>query len=235
MKIGFSIGDFYRIQSVAEERFLEKYINLFKVSGASAIELHSSSQSMVSYLLGIDIDLSQFSFISFHAPLIPYRDDELSNKLMADFELLWKKYKINNFVFHADTIHDWKFLTKYKNLPISIENMDNNKKFGRTVEDMESILDKYNLNLTLDLQHCFVNDNSMKLSLDFQKKFNDKIVEYHISGFGKKYIHYPLFKTKQDEIIYSLQNKDIPIIIESTFDVIGEQKKEIEYIKSRIN
>jgi hypothetical protein len=74
----------------------------------------------------------------------------------------------------------------------------------------------------------------MKLAFDFQEKFKERIVEYHIAGNGEEFLHYPLFKTKQDEIITSLQYPNIPIIIESTFDKIGEQEEELEYIKRKI-
>lgn len=237
MIIGFSNGNFYRIYFNSNERFSNEYINHYKSRGlANAIELDCSNETMIDYLLDInDFDLSYFTFISLHAPDLAYTDDENSNRVLSKLELLAKKYKINNFVFHTDTIFDWNVLNNYKNIPISIENMDNHKKFGRTIDDVKSILDKYDFKLTLDLQHCFVNDKSMKLALDFQEKFKDKIIEYHISGFDDELIHYPLFKTKQNEIIDSLKYKNMPIIIESTFDKIGEQEMELEYIKKRLN
>lgn len=237
MIIGFGTGDFCRIYSNPNERFSNKYINHYKSRGlANAIELDCLNEVMIDYLLDItNLNLSYFTFISLHTPDLAYANDEDSNRVLSKLELLAKKYKINNFVFHTDKVLDWNIFNNYKNIPISIENMDDHKKFGKTIDDLKSILDKYNFKLTLDLQHCFVNDRSMKLASDFQEEFKDKIVEYHISGFDDEVLHYPLFKTKQNEIIDSLKNKNIPIIIESTFDQVGGQEKELEYIKNRIN
>jgi len=100
--------------------------------------------------------------------------------------------------------------------------------------DIQSILDKYNFGLTLDLQHCFVNDPTMKLAQDLQMKFHGRIVEYHISGFEEKAPHYPLYETRQDIIIESLIYKTIPIIIESVFDICGDEQDELRYIQKRL-
>ena len=191
---------------------------------------------MIDYLIdATEFDLSYFTFISLHTPDLAYADDENSNRILSKLELLTRKYKIDNIIFHTDRVLNWNVLSNYKKIPISIENMDDHREFGKTINDVKSILDKYGFKLTLDLQHSFVNDNSMKLALDFQEKFKDKIVEYHVSGFDDEFLHYPLFKTNQNEIIDSLKYKNIPIIIESTFDQIGDQEKELEYIKNRMN
>jgi hypothetical protein len=148
------------------------------------------------------------------------------------FLKLSKKFSIRNFVFHPDTVRDWSVFGKYPDLPISIENMDDQKLFGRTLEDIQSILSKYDLGLTLDLQHCYVNDPSMNLAKQFQTVFADRIVQYHLSGYEKNLLHYPLYKTRQDEIISALRFPNLPIIIESTLEAEGEQEKEYQYITS---
>lgn len=236
MTIGFSNGNFYKLYSNKNDRFKPKFIEYFKANNANAIELHYSNESAIDYLLNVsDLKMLDFDFISIHAPSVAYSNNISSNKILSKLELVSKKLKIDNIVFHPDKIIDWKVFRKYENLPISIENMDNQKDFGRTIKDIKSILDKYPFRLTLDLQHCFVNDYSMKLAVDFQKIFKDRIAEYHLSGSDESFNHHPLYKTKQDEIIDSLKYKNIPIIIESGFDKIGEQEKELEYIRNRIN
>ncbi len=119
-------------------------------------------------------------------------------------------------------------------LPISIENMDRNKEFGKNIEDIKSIIERYNFNLTVDLQHFFTNDPSMESAINFQKIYKKNIVVYHLSGYDKKFLHYPLFKTGQNEIIKSVMHKEIPIIIESTFDKLGEETKELNHIMGLI-
>jgi len=236
MKIGFSNGDFYRLDFNSNQRFSNQRINFFKDGGsASALELCCYKEEMVDYLLDNDIDLSYFTYLSLHVPDLPYKKDGRANSVLSKLELLGQKYKINNFVFHADTVIDWGLFNSFRGLPVSIENMDDRKKFGRTIDDIKSILYKHNFKLTLDLQHCFVNDSSMKLALDFQEEFKDKIAEYHISGFDEELLHYPLFKTKQNIIIESLKYINLPIIIESAFDKVGEHEEEMKYITDIIN
>lgn len=237
MILGFGNGKFYRIHSDSNERFSDKYMNYCKAGGAvHAIELQCRNEAMIDYLIDIfDYDLSYFSYISLHVPDLIYIDDEGSNRILSKLKILAQKYNINNFVFHTDKNTDWDFLSGNADLPISVENMDERKEKGKFIEDIKLILDKYDYKLTLDLQHCFVNDRSMKLAQDFQDVFKGKIAEYHISGYDSEFLHYPLFKTKQDQIINSLIYKNIPIIIESTFDEIGDHEKELDYIKNRIN
>ncbi|MFC1608943.1 hypothetical protein ACFL2R_01675 [Patescibacteria group bacterium] len=233
MKIGFGTGDFYRINTTSSERFSKEFINHFKAGQANAIELACIDESLIDHLIrSDDVDLSAFKYVSIHTP---DPDQNIDPKtLLKKLAIIHKKFNIQNVVFHADSPMDWNILKKYPDLPISIENMDITKDFGKTIEEINSILSEYDFKLNLDLQHCFTNDESMNLALEFQKEFKGRIAEYHISGFEEKLFHYPLFKTRQDQIIHSLQNTNIPIIIESTFDEIGEHEKEIAYIKNTI-
>lgn len=237
MTIGFGSGVFHRIDNTVHGRFSREFMNYFKKGGTKAIELYCLNEEMLDYLLtnANSIDLVGVSHASLHTPDLNYADNKILNRVLPKIRKLTKKIKLDNILFHVDEGYSWDSFDKYSDMPISIENMDNKATFGKSVEDIKSILDKYNFGLTLDLQHCFVNDKSMKLALDFQEVFKDKIVEYHISGFGKEFLHHPLFETKQDEIITSIKYKNIPIIIESGFGRLGDQTKELEYIKSRIN
>jgi hypothetical protein len=231
MRIGFANGDFHRMQTELMERFTDKSMNLFRLKDVAAMELHCYNEALIDYLIHIEnFDLSQFVYVSLHMPDLPYTNDDASRNILLKLKVLVERSKIQNIVFHTDKIQNWDVFDDFKELPISIENMDEHKSFGKTVAEVKSILDKKDFKLTLDLQHCFVNDQSLQNALDFQTQFKDRIAEYHISGFDEKFLHYPLFKTKQKEIIRSLKYFDKPIIIESTFDKIGEQKKELDYI-----
>jgi hypothetical protein len=235
MTIGFGTGVFYRILADPLDRFLEEYVRLYKTGGTNAFELLCRDEGMLDFLLAdTSMDLSPFSWISLHMPdTLVYKDDEPTHRMLSKLERLTRKFGLKNFVFHADIVQDWRVLDRYAHLPLSIENMDERKLSGRTVQDIASILDKHDFKLTLDLQHCFVNDRSMQLARDFQEVFKDRIVEYHVSGYEERFLHYPLYKTNQPEILEALKYKETPIIIESTFDEIGEQEKELAYIISR--
>ena len=209
----------------------------FMIPGVNTLELHCINEETLDYILEHRLRFAtNIKSVSLHAPTmkIKYDDSEKSHRVLHKIELVCAKYNIHNVVFHPDLVLDWDVLNDYTNIPVSIENMDDRKKFGKTVEDIGNILERYNFGLTVDLQHCFVNDETMQLAQDFQNKFKSRIVEYHISGFQEDLLHYPLYKTRQDGIIKALKYKNIPIVIESVFDKIGEQYEELEYIKQRL-
>ncbi len=234
--MGFCNGIFHRVKNLENKEFNHDFLDYLKVGATNAIELHCNDKNTINFLIdNRDLSFSDFTRVSFHMSALDQKEDENFSRDISKLTRLKEKFDIKNFVFHTDEIFSLEIFGKYRDLPISIENMDNRKSFGKTVEDLKLILNKYPFGLTLDLQHCFVNDPSMKLAADFQETFKERIVEYHISGFDAQHNHYPLYKTKQDIIIDSLKYQDIPIIIESTFDEIGEQKKELKYIKSRLN
>ncbi len=234
MNIGFSNGNLWRLNSYENERFEDVFVKFFSIDEVNAIELHCSNEQMIDYLLENQCRAIQsFEFISIHAPSLLYNNNEQAHRILYKIELVCKKYNVYNVVFHTDKILDWDIIAQYHDIPVSIENMDDRKIFGKTLSDVKSILDKYDFGLTLDLQHCFVNDKTMKLAIDFQTVFKERIVEYHISGFKNEVLHYSLFKTRQDIIIDSLLYKNKPIIIESEFEIIGEQITELAYILHR--
>ncbi|MEF8847312.1 MAG: hypothetical protein V5A57_02715 [Candidatus Paceibacterota bacterium] len=233
MIIGFSSGDFHRIFSKKEDASLFENIDCWDYSLVNAIELNCARKEIIDYFLNHEINLSFLDYISVHGPNLSSLSSDKLKKTLLNLEEINKKYKIDNFIFHVNGEVNWQLIKDSITSPISVENMDNHKIGGRTVEQIRKIVNKYGFNVTLDLQHCYTNDKSMELADQFHNEFGDKIVEYHLSGFRSEFPHYPLFKTEQDKIIDSL-SKDIPIIIESTFDQKKEIKKELDYILEKI-
>lgn len=176
---------------------------------------------------------NNFPHCSLHAPEHRYQDDESSHRILQSIDNVCSELSIKNVVVHPDTVADRSVFKQYSHIPFSIENMDDRKKTCRSVEDIQKILEEHPyMWFTLDLQHCFTNDPTMQLAKDFHRILWHKIVEYHLSWYHPELLHYPLFKTHQDEIIKSLEYRDIPITIESTFDEQDELAKEMAYIKS---
>ncbi len=237
MIIGFGNGDFYRLHQNNWDRFSDEYLELCTAGGlAKALEFHCRGEEDLDHLIETtNLDLTPFGYVSLHAPAHAYQKDETSRSILDKLTIIVEKYGLKNIVFHVDRVRDWDVFLDYKMLPISIENMDDQKTSGRSLEDIKIILDKYSFNLTLDLQHCFVNDRGLRLAERFQDEYPSKIVEYHLSGYEEGLLHYPLFKTEQNQIIDCLRYTDKPIIIESTFDKIGEHKLELQYILQRLN
>lgn len=232
MIIGLSSGNFYRIFPEISHNSLSGGLSFWKKEYGNAIEMHCSNEEIIDCFLGQDFDLSSFRFISVHAPKIASEKEEKIRRILEKLRLLKNRYGVCNFVFHIEGKTNWGLIFEFRDLPISVENMDSDKIKGKSLEDVGKIITKYGFNLTLDLQHCYTNDKSMKVARDFQKEFKEKIAEYHLSGFCEKFKHYLLFKTRQDEIIRALEKKEVPIIIESTFDEEGDARKEIDYIKT---
>jgi hypothetical protein len=237
MIIGFNNGIYHRLHKNTLERLSAKRIKELKTSGSNALELSCITEETIDLLLITNPNTFQmFDYLSIHAPVVSHRDDELNNRIFKKLSTITKKHNIRNIVIHPDQVSEWKIFDKFKNLPFSIENMDNNKKSHKSIKEIEYILNKYPfLNLTLDLQHCYVNDNSMTLAKNFHDTFKNRIVQYHLSGYEPVHIHSPLYVTGQDIIISSLQFKNVPIIIESTFDKEGEHKQELSHIIKKLS
>ncbi len=230
MIIGFGNGVYHKKYETEYDRFKPYFINRFAHPKANTIEIHLLNTQHIDYLIENPLNLDHFKYKSIHTPVLTYEDNQFFENLLQKLRKLVNTYEIFNIVIHPDQVKNWNIFNKFDDLPISLENMDFFKKSGQTIKELMPIMNSHDFNLTLDLQHCYMIDNSMQLAKDFHKTFKDRIVEYHISGYHEKYIHYPLFKTKQNEILEAIEIKDIPIIIESVFYNMEEHLKEITYI-----
>lgn len=236
MTIGFNNGTYFKLQKIPIERFSPKYFDIFSCDGAWAIELACIQKEMIHAIITLDASMFQkFSIVTLHGTVMEYSDSPETHNLLNLYEKAVQKLNIKNVVIHAEYAKDLDIFLKHPKLPVSIENMDHPKKFGHSVDQIESILEKYPFGLTLDVQHCYVNDSTLALAREFHKKFREKIVEYHVSGSDENAFHSPLFKTRQKQIISAIECKEIPIIIESVFEKMNEHKKELKYIISELN
>lgn len=228
--IWWSSGAFYR--TVATRNTHEMVSEYFVSPSANALEIMFHDPKEMQCTLSRDFIENNYVYCSLHTPHYPYQNDAESHRILQEIQRLYTELPIKNIIIHPDAVLDRSIFQEYKHLPLSIENMDERKKSCQWVQDLQKIFDENPyLWFVLDFQHCFVNDPSMQLAKDLHKSFGDRLVQYHISGYHPDYLHYPLFKTKQDIIITSMERKDLPIIIESIFDEKSELEQEIEYIK----
>ncbi|MFC1595259.1 hypothetical protein ACFL3E_02440, partial [Patescibacteria group bacterium] len=114
--------------------------------------------------------------------------------------------------------------------PFSVENMDSNKKIGKSLGSMKNIMSNNDFNVTLDINHCFVNNPSLKLAEELWQEFESRISHFHLSGHEN--LHEPLVVTKQKELLDFIIHKDRPIIIESVCKDLKEATAEFNYIKN---
>lgn len=234
MNIGFSCGDFYRLQSGRYDRFSDDSIHHFAIAGARAIELMCHRIDHVAYAVhDTQKSIAQFSHISIHAPAVDYDDTKQTHDLLQKMAQLCAKYSVTHVVFHPDAISSWDVIGRY-DIPVAIENMDDRKKSFKTYDDIKELLNNHAFGLVIDLQHCFVNDPTMQLAVQLHENFFDRIVGYHISGYDPELLHVPLYKTDPGCIIDHVKKKTVPIIIESTFDAYEEAQCEMDYIAARL-
>lgn len=221
MIIGFSDGVFHRLFTKSSERYQPEFFNYLQKY--SAIEIHSFNENLNDKLF------ANFSYISLHAPaFIGNLNKDL--EILRKIEKIVKKFNIANIVIHPDTVKNWSIFQDFQHLPISLENMDSDKKSFKTVVDFEKLFETYDFNITLDLNHIYSNDPSMYLAKSFQEKYPDKIVQYHISAYSQTKKHKALYSSHQLEILQFLLFKDRPIIIESEFNDVKQASLEYNYI-----
>jgi len=216
--IGFSTGFLWRTYSRASKTVIE----ICKNMGCNAIALHCPVEEF--YLMDEleQGDLKDFDFVAFH---LPCGTENLGT--LDTIQGFHDKLRFDAVTIHPNEIRNWNDLKSY-NMPFSIENMDNRKTIGRTLESMKEIMSKGDYKMTLDINHCYVNDPTLKLAEDLWDEFKDRISHFHLSGYKER--HDPLVATNQTKFIDFVKDKDRPIIIESVCKDKDQAKKEFNFI-----
>lgn len=159
------------------------------------------------------------------------------------FEKIINLYSIHypeNVVIHPDTATE-QLISKYvnKNIPISIENTDKDSDSGYKINELEFILNKYNINLTVDVQHIYERDRTMEYGYELLNNFEDDIVELHVSGQSERTRHELIHKSDNKreicEFISKFYNKSsAPMIIEGKYENIDDLNKEYNLLKNLV-
>lgn len=221
MLLGFSTGCLYQ----THPRISKETLSFFRLLGCSAIELMCRSEEDILKLITeiTTDDFFGFEYVSLHSPDVVTVDT---------LELLQRAQDIFHFqaiVIHPDEIENWEIFSRF-NLPISIENMDWRKERGKYVDSLQAIFEKIDAKMVLDVNHCYTNDPSLLLAKQMTDEFGPRISQIHLSGFETD--HQPLFKTKQVEIMNAIENKNLPIIIESVCETVEDVEAEFKYVKN---
>jgi len=232
MLVGFSTGFLYqdRFSCNDDADSITDKINILKKIGCNAIELSGLKKDRFDQIKKISKrDLDGFEYVSLHAP-----KDQNIFEALTEIAEIHLKLNFNLIVLHPDTIDDWSALGKF-NLPLAIENMDKGKSFGKTVKELEPIVDSYDLGIVLDINHVYTNDKSLKSLIEFYGAFGNRIKEIHISGFQTK--HEPLVESGPIGIVEAIRatpDKKIPVIIESHCGDINQAKSEYNLVVSNL-
>lgn len=199
--------------------------------GCNAVEFSSVSELAALEKYGSEL-VAGFQFASIHAPTdITYANDRPTRDLLERLCSIQLSLNLDSIVLHPDIVQDWNLLRE-SGLPFAVENMDHNKSFGKSVEDIVPILDCYDFRFVLDVNHVFTNDPSMVLASRFCSELGPRLSHVHLSGFES--LHDPLFRTDQAEIVAAVP-ANTPIILESILVDIGELAAELQYVKNHLS
>jgi hypothetical protein len=158
------------------------------------------------------LDLEQFEYVSFHAPSKLQALDE-----QAVFDLLLRLPDSWPIVVHPDILHTpslWQRLGGR----LCLENMDNRKTTGRTIDELRVLFQTFpEATFCLDLGHARQIDPTMASAILMLSEFRDRLCELHVSEVGPRGEHLPLGATTRQAFarVVHLIAPDCPLIIES--------------------
>ena len=182
--------------------------------------------------------LDSFKRVSVHLPKIPaegeygqYADNDGTEVVFGMYKRLKTLRNIDAVIVHPNMVSDFDVLPRFGQ-KVLLENLDKrNTRYTRPEDFRELFSDSSPFGMILDLNHVFTHDPSMRRAKEFYDAYGDRVGEIHLSGFTE--LHEPLFRTKQDEIIYSIQDFSTPIILEGTMKP-EELSLEMEYVLNKM-
>ena len=235
IQLGFSTGCLY--ESGLHER---KKLELVAAAGCKVVELgfvklaDFLGKQLAQFAVLTTADFAPFDYVSLHAPIYAYGHDKQTERI---FNLIRNFHISIGFldlvIFRPDTVQDFSVFEN-RGFPVAFENMDNRKPKCKTPPEMLDIFSQIeDARMVLDVNHAFtmdIDDAECRLTSDFWQKLYPWIDQIHLSGYAPpEHNHWPLFKTKQDFIIRSIENFTKPIIIESvlTPDELAQERDHV--------
>lgn len=201
-------------------------------AGCDAIELHMPQHGTITDPAILRL-IGQFSYRAIHTSDL--YSPKKSGQELAYYQDLAQQIEAMSITIHPHTMDSWGWLARYFGDMVSLENMDCFKPYGKTPESLQTMTAELPGNRwTLDLNHIFTNDASMRALPDFYRKVGGP-GQYHISGFCDEALpHTTLHTSNQDRIITSVAT-DAPVIIESLGrDDIHLFRSELAYVAAKL-
>lgn len=217
--IGFSTG------ALAKGDF-RAGIGMHQRLGLDVIELSALRDEELAPLVeALDqLQLAGFRYISLHAPSRLDRMDE--SDLLQTLMHVPPAWPI---IVHPDVIEEfssWRFLGSR----LCIENMDQRKPRGRTVEEMEFVFERLpEASFCFDIGHARQVDPTMGVAIGMLKRFQSRLRQVHMSEVDPNGRHIPIGFLAESGFrrVAKLIPDDCPVILESM--VLEEDiAKEIE-------
>ena len=178
--IGFSTG------ALAYADF-EKALAMLQSTKIDVVELSALREVELAPLIAAlaALDLSQFAYISVHAPsLFPTdREPQIIDMLHTIAAREWP------VIVHPDTIHDHK---RWRQLgsAVCIENMDKRKPIGRSADELKRVFDLIpDASFCFDIGHARQFDSTMTEAYLLLTAFGSKLRQVHVSEVGTNSKH----------------------------------------------
>lgn len=221
--LGFSTG------ALALSDF-RRALTLLRDKPLSVVELSAIREHELIPLLRSldDLDLSQFEYVSIHAP------SSISAK--SEAVIFRELYNIRRLgwpvIVHPDTLHDYSLWDQLGAL-LCIENMDKRKPAGRTVQELDILFERLpQASFCFDIGHARQVDSSMTEAYLMLKHFRPRLRQVHISEVNARNKHDRLsfVSILGFQEVTHLIPPTTPIIIES---VVTEDEIEAEISRVR--
>ncbi len=206
--IGFSTGAL----ALADVR---SALEMLSRTELKAVELSALRQNELRPLIeSLDcLDLTQFEYISFHAPswIEPEFESEAVRLLSEVVHRGWP------VIIHPDAMHDIERWSAFGHL-LLIENMDKRKPIGQRASDLQLFWASLpGARICFDIGHARQVDPTMSEAAAILEQFRDHIAELHVSEVNSQSKHDPI--TLASKIAFQgvahLLPIDTPIILES--------------------
>lgn len=207
-RIGFSTG------ALAKGDF-ERAILLLRQAQVHAVELSALRENELPRLAESirHLDLSQFSYVSVHAPS---KRERLSEIEICRF-LEPAASRALPIVLHPDIVEDPQNWRAFGHL-VLIENLDKRKPIGRTAAELTEVFARLpEARFCCDVAHARQVDPTMAEAAEMLRIFKPRLAQIHASGLSSKSTHAPLSAAASYAIeqVADLIPEFVPIILES--------------------
>lgn len=223
-RIGFSTGALARGDFRSALATLRRHgIRVVEVSALRLTELAPLATALPS------LDLSDFGFVSIHAPSWYEPNDEprIIERLQAFVD---RGYPV---VVHPDVIFDRPRWRKFGN-SLFIENMDKRKPVGRSVDELrEFFRDLPEARFCFDIGHARQVDPSMTEAALLLYAFQSRLAEVHLSEVNTASRHDPISTNavRAFRSVLASIPETVPIVLEPLIDQ-GQSDLETELRKA---
>jgi hypothetical protein len=138
---------------------------------------------LLPYLANGDAGLDTFDRVSVHAPAVFNSSPAaVATQLVSaplDYDL----------ILHPDRYRDEELLVELGERAV-FENMDVNKPFGRSVEDLGEVFRRFpDARFCFDVAHVWTNDRTLRLGFELLDAFGDRLRQLHVSGIERDGAH----------------------------------------------